>query len=332
MKVLYFTDSDKDDIYSLTVLISQCYLNGIEIIGVVCDDGFLSYPQNISIVQFWLNNILNFTGIDVYRGLNRDNYLKQQRYFPELFITSYIDLMVTNFNYDPSVIPTYKNLDELILKLNNEDTNSISVLSTGNLTTFSYLLLSNPTLKSKIKTIYSMIGNYDLSGNVLPANLLEPNILSNSEYNAYLDPDSFSNIVRINNMKLNIVPLDCTNYAPLTNNTITQLQVIGTPYYNKCLDVFVRNIYTQFIALLETTLLTKNTKLYMWDLVATILFLKKLISQTYISPNIDISWTGKINTNVIEYNQKCNLYNYCNYDQLLNAIIESIFIPIPQEP
>ena len=332
MKVLFFTDSDKDDIYSLTVLISQCYLNSIEILGIVCDDGFLSYPQNVSIVQFWLNDILNFPGIDVYRGRNRDSYIKQQRYYPEAFITSYIDVMVTDFNYNPFVVPTYKTLDELMLKLNSEAPNTISILTTGNMTTLSYLLLSNPTLKTKIKTIFSMIGNYDVSGNVLPSDLSEPTILANSEYNAYLDPDSFSNVVKINTTKLNIVPLDCTNYAPLTKGTITQLQIIGTPYYNSSHDAFVKNIYTQFNALLQSTLITENTKLYMWDLLATILFLQKPISQKYISPSVDVIWTGKINTNLIEDNQKCILYNYCNYDKLLNAIIESIFIPIAPEP
>jgi len=332
MKVLFFCDSDKDDIYSLTILISQCYLNGIEILGIVCDDGFLSYPENVSIVQFWLNDILNFPGIDVYRGRTRDSYVKQQRYFPQAFIDSYIEVMVTDFSYNPLVIPTYKTLDELMLKLNNEASNTISILTTGNMTTLSYLLLSNPTLKTKIKTIFSMIGNYDVSGNVLPANVLEPTILANSEYNAFLDPDSFSNVAKINTTKLNIVPLDCTNYAPLTNATITQLQIIGTPYYNSCLDAFVKNIYTQFIALLQSTLITENTKLYMWDLVATILFLQKSISQTYISSSIDVIWTGKINTNLIEDTHKCILYNFCNYNQLLNAIIECIFIPIPPEP
>ena len=332
MKVLFFTDADKDDLYSLTILIAQCYLNSIEILGVVCDDGFLSYPQNVSMVQYWLNTILNFPGIDVYRGLNRNSYLKQQRYFPELFITSYIDVMVQNFGYDPSVTPTYKTLDELTIKINNQSPNSIFILTTGNMTTFSYMLTSNSSFKNKINKIYSMAGNYDVSGNVVPSTITDPLIVANSEYNAYLDPDSFSNVSKIMTTSFNIVPLDCTNYAPLTQETITQLQLIGTPYYNNTQNTFIKNIYTQFIALLNSTLITINTRLYMWDLVATIIFLQKQISQRYISPSIDIIWTGKINTNRLNNNQKCVLYNYIDYDKFLNAVIESIFIPIPPTP
>ena len=329
MKVLFFCDSDKDNLYSLTILIAQCYLNSIEIIGIVCEDGFLSYPQNVSIVQFWLNTILKFPNIDIYRGLDRDSYIKQQRVFPESFITSYIDNMNTTFGYDPTVIPTYKTLDQLLIKINKYNNNSLSILTTGNLTTLSYLIsINTSSFENKIKTIYSMIGNYNVEGNIVPSSLVNPNIVANSEYNAFLDPDSFSNVVNRTHSILNIVPLDCTNYAPLTQNTIVQLTKIGLNYYNNRQNDFIKNIYTQFIALLNTTLLTENSKLYMWDLVATILFLKKQINQKYITPSIDITWTGKIDSNKCNKMNKCMLYNYLNYNKLLNAIIECIFIPI----
>lgn len=327
MKVLFFTDTDKDDIYSLTVLIAQCVMNGLEIIGIVCDDGFLSYPQNISVAQFWLKDVLNFNGIDVYRGRDRDQDLKQNRNFPESFITSYLDVLNNRFDYMLTDPPTYKSLYELMVKISREPPNSISVLTTGNMTTLSYLLTEYTTLKSKIKTIFSMIGNYDVAGNVLPVN----GILPNSEYNAYLDPGSFSNVARINRTTLQIVPLDCTNNAPLTTETIAKLQDLGAPYYANCQNEQLKNIYSQFVTMLTSTLITENTTLYMWDLVATILFLKKSVGQTYITQSIDIADSGKINANYVDDNQKCILYTYCDYDKLLTAIIETLFIPIPQQ-
>jgi len=327
MKVLFFTDADKDDIYSLTVLIAQCVMNGVEIMGIVCDDGFLSYPQNISVVQFWLKDILNFNGIDVYRGRDRDEDLKQNRNFPEAFITSYLDVLKSDFAYMLTDPPTYKSLDELMVKISRARPNSISVLTTGNMTTLSYLLTEYTTLKSKIKTIFSMIGNYNVPGNVLPVNGIPPN----SEYNAYLDPASFSNVAIINRTNLQIVPLDCTNNARLTEETITKLQELGAPYYANCQNEQLKNIYNQFVTMLTSTLITENTTLYMWDLVATILFIKKSVGQTYITQSIDIADSGKINANYVDDNQKCIIYTYCDYDKLLTAIIESLFIPIPQD-
>lgn len=327
MKALFFTDSDKDDIYSLTVLIAQCVMNGLEIIGIVCDDGFLSYPQNISVVQFWLKDILKFNGIDVYRGRDRNQDLKQNRNFPETFITSYLDVLNNEFTYMLTDPPTYKSLDELMVKISREPPNSISVLTTGNMTTLSYLLTEYTTLKSKIKTIFSMIGNYNVPGNVLPVNGIPPN----SEYNAYLDPASFSNVAIINRTNLQIVPLDCTNNAPLTEETIAKLQELGAPYYENCQNEQLKNIYNQFVTMLTSTLITENTTLYMWDLVATILFIKKSVGQTYITQSIDIADSGKIDANYVDDNKKCIIYTYCDYDKLLTAIIESLFIPIPQE-
>jgi hypothetical protein len=83
--------------------------------------------------------------------------------------------------------------------------------------------------------------------------------------------------------------------------------------------------------MLTSTLITENTTLYMWDLVATILFIKKSVGQTYITQSIDIADSGKINANYVDDNQKCIIYTYCDYDKLLTAIIESLFIPIPQD-
>jgi hypothetical protein len=87
--VLLFIDSDQDDIYSLIILAAQHYLGKIKIIGIVCDDGFLSFPQNISVVNFWFKNVIQLEEVDVYRGLDRNSYLKQQRNYPIEWIHRY---------------------------------------------------------------------------------------------------------------------------------------------------------------------------------------------------------------------------------------------------
>ena len=156
MRVLLFCDSYKDDLYSLTILIAQCYHRSIEIIGIVCDDGFISYPQNISIIQFWITDMLKSPGIDLFRGMDRNAYLKQQNYFPISFIDSYIDRMSERYGYDPKVLPTNLTLDDLLLKIGRYAERSISVLTTANLTTLSHLISTDAKFENKIKSIHSM--------------------------------------------------------------------------------------------------------------------------------------------------------------------------------
>ena len=322
INVLLFIDSDQDDIYSLTVLASQHFLGKIKIIGIVCDDGFLSFPQNILVVDYWFKNIIKLEGIEIYKGMNRTNYLKQQRDYPKEWVDSFIERLKINFDYNPSIIPEYKTIDELLKKINKFSKKSISVLTTGNLTTFSYLLKNNISIKNKFNKIYSMIGNYKVSGNTIPAIYSEPNIVPDSEYNAYIDTDSFANT--INYAKINIVPLDCTNYAPLNSKTILDLTKIGNIYYEKSNNIFLKNVYNIFIKLLNSVLLGPDTDLYLWDLVSTMLFLNKKLNQKYITRNININWTGRIIKNNKSIN-KCKIYNYIDYSKLILEINNCIF-------
>jgi len=322
MNVLLFIDSDIDDIYSLSVLASQHFLGKIKIIGIVCDDGFLSYPQNISIVDYWFKNVLHLYGIDIYRGLDRDSYLKQQRFYPGEWISNFLENFKNKFGYDPTFIPEYKSTDELIKKINKLPNQSLSVLTTGNLTTFSYLLTLYPFLTSKFLKVYSMIGNYKVPGNVIPEVSSDPTIVSDSEYNAFIDRDSFSNVIQ--KTKINIVPLDCTNYAPLTSETIEDLITIGNPYYEKSKSKFLKNVYINFIKLLKMSIGGPDSKLYLWDLVTTVLFLNKNIQQKSIIRNVDINWTGKIIQNDKSIN-RCNIYSYIDYHKLIIEINKCIF-------
>ena len=144
-----------------------------------------------------------------------------------------------------------------------------------------------------------------------------------------MDPDSFANIVRWCGDILHIIPLDCTDYAPITRCTLKRLSAMGSKYHNDTNNDFIKNIYSQFIRLLGDTPTTINTKLYMWNIVATMLFLDKPMDQQYISPNVTISWTGRIvDANLDDnHSNRCIVFNYIDYEKLLHAIIDSIFFP-----
>ena len=72
--VFLFNDVDKDELYSLNVLIAQDYLGSLHIDGIVAEDGFLSYPDNLCMLAFWLRE-LRARPIPVYRGIDRSDYL-----------------------------------------------------------------------------------------------------------------------------------------------------------------------------------------------------------------------------------------------------------------
>lgn len=169
-----------------------------------------------------------------------------------------------------------------------------------------------------------MISNVQVPGNVIPADPCMPDIVANSEYNAYLDPDAFSEVCHSLSCQMKIVPLDCTNYAPLDEETIIRLRVIGDSYLKKCNNPFIINNYNLFIQLLETTLITINTKLYLWDLVATMIFLQTPNQQRYVRKKLFVSWTGQLQKSNDMKN--CLLYyNYIDFNLLLHNIIKSIF-------
>lgn len=313
-KVIIFMDADKDDLYSLNLLIAQHYVKNINIIGIVCDDGFLDYPQNVIMTNFWVYDILKMYNVDIYKGIHRNLFLKEKRFFPSDFISSFIEVMKKDFNYNPNKKPIYTDIQELINKINKINDN-IYVLTTGNLTSLSYII-SN-IRNTNILKIYSMIGNYKVKGNVI--NPLNIDIIPNSEYNAYLDPDSFSKTIQLTNV--HIVPLDCTNYAPLNDDTITKIIHLGNAYIENTNDKFILDNYGNFVKLLKSTTLTINTKLYMWDSVAALIFLGVDINQKYYKDNIDISWTGEI-IKGIHYN---NIYNYIDYNAFLENIVKVLF-------
>lgn len=315
--VIYFMDTDKDDIYSLIILLAQHYHQTINLKAIICDDGFLSYPENISLTSF----ILNYLEIDIpiYKGVERNSYLKQHRNFPPEFISSYLEMMKKNFNYQFSKI-NKPYIDVLMKELYKED--SLEILVTGNLTSLSYILRRYPLIQKNINKVTIMGGNINTKGNVLPQNPKHNFILPNAEYNFWLDPDSISDVLEILRGKVEIVPLDCTNFAPLNKNIINEIKCENYSFSKK--DKFLTKLYNTFIKLLETTLETENGNLYLWDLVATLIFLNYDIKQRVNFIPLKISMTGKLTP---YFGNKHIFYESINFQIMKKTILHSIFKP-----
>lgn len=139
-----------------------------------------------------------------------------------------------------------------------------------------------------------------------------------------MDPDALSFLTNHLDLNFRIVPLDCTNYAPLNQDTIDTLEQIGQDYLNQCKDVFLIRNYTYFLRLLQTTILTINTRLYLWDLVATMIYLTNSGQNYVCKDKLTVVWTGRFEKKM-SLGSKNVYYNYIDYNLLLNNIIQCLF-------
>ena len=360
-KVLFFLDTDKDDLYSLCLICAQHYYGIIEVIGIVIDAGFIYNIQDgLLIVQQWLNKINVGTNIDhqsdscfpfklnLYAGLPRPDFLAL-RLFPDSWITTYISDLKTNYNItipnfdyannmftDQVVETTSPSVNILFNHLYQYCDKSILCLTTSPSTSLGIGLDKFPFLSSKIESIYSMASNYLVPGNVPLINndianitLPNPYLDYSGEYNSFMNPYSLQRIcLSINSdINVNIIALDCTNYAELMNITVAEFEAFAKPFLDIVTDQWTINLYNYFISLVSTTLITETDKIYLWDLCATNIALGSNIKQYFISGMPKISVTGKSelyyysNDNI----NKVKIYTFLSYQKLLLNTIRIIF-------
>ncbi len=357
-KIVLFIDADKDDLYSLCLIAAQQYYGIIDVIGIVVETGFVSIQDGLLFTQQFLNKIQVATNIDncnygfpikfnLYAGFPRPEYL-DRRLFPKIWVNSFVNRMkeiynitIPNYDYitnefiDIPVNTNAPNVDILFSEIMNlENLNRIKILATGPPTSLAIGLDKYPIISSKIKSIYCMASNYLTKGNVPEQDSLyagltlhTPYLDFNGEYNAFLNPYALQRVILSvgNNIDINIIPLDCTNYAPLTTDTINEIKVIAQPYlyFNK--NPWTINLYNYFVSLVETTIITINSTLYLWDLCAANIALGSDVEQFYILGSPIISVSGKINLNTFNSNDRVKIYMSLKYIKLLINSIRIIF-------
>lgn len=357
-KVLLFIDADKDDYYSLCLNVAQHYYGIIEIIGIVVDIGFLPNIQDgLLITKQWLNKFQVATNLDtqdygfpiklnLYAGLPRHTYLKN-RLFPIKWIVGYLteikkayDITLPNYNYVTNefieeVVETgAPSVNVLFSEFSKLKDKSLLCLTSGPPTSLGIGLDKYPILSSKIASIYCMASNYLVPGNVPKEDndfagiaLSSPYDDYSGEYNAFMDPYSLQRILLSvqHNINVNIIPLDCTNYANLIPSTINELKTISEPFLNSNTNPWVTNLCNSFISLVETTILTENGQLYLWDLCATNIALNSNVEQNFILGNPIVEPSGKFKQYSYGTNDKVKIYTSLKYEKLLVNSIKIIF-------
>ena len=323
-KILWIQNSTRDDLLVLCVLISQLYLNSIEIIGIICEDGNVYPTNNVNLINYFIKTVLNYniTNIPVYKGIDRDPYLQQQNFFPQTVTDVYLEELNVLFNYQTDNSPVTTNINNLINQIENLPSNSLNILCTGQNTTLSYLLTNYSWFQSKICDVTDLSGNYKVNGNIIKN---DPYLIPNSEYHAYFDPTAFSNVLHYLNRRLKIVPLDCTDYSHVTDEDKQFLIDQGAIYAKKTKNDFLININTNLNKLLSISVQTSIETLYWWGFVALVIFLGQKADQKNIVKNIEIDWTGKIYESIAGDNNKGYIFNYINNQKMLNLIIYDIY-------
>lgn len=358
-KVIIFIDTDKDDLFSICLDCAQHYYGIIEIVGIVIESGFIINIQDgLLITQQWLNKLNVGTNLDkkdkndypikinLYAGFPRPKYL-DKRLFPKDFVQVYLNLIKKNFgiiipnynyvtgNYTNMIIETgAPSVDKLFSILEFNENKSIKCITTSPTTSLALGLDKYSFLSLKIQEIYSMTSNYLVPGNVLQknnddANIFLPKPYSNysGEYNAFMNPSSLQRICLSvkDNINVNLVPLDCTNYAPLTLNTVNELKKIAEPFLPYITNPWVKNLYKNFILMVSIGELSESAGLYLWDLCVTNIALGSKIEQNYILGTPIISVTGKTESYYYTKEDNVKIYTYINYKKLLVNSIRILF-------
>lgn len=357
-KVLFFLDADKDDYYSLCLIAAQQYYGVIDVIGVVVDTGFVPNIQDgLLLTKQWLNKIQVATNLDtedygfpikfnLYAGIPRPAFL-DNRLFPKIWTNSFIAEMkkvygttLPNFNYyineftDQVVETGAPSVDILFTEISKYSDKSILSLATGAPTSLGIALDKYPFLNAKISSIYSMASNYLVPGNTPKTDsdyaditLPGPYLDYSGEYNAFMNPYALQRIALSvkNDIDVNIVPLDCTNYANLVPSTVVELKAIADPFLYYIKTPWVVNLCEYFISLVATTLVTENSTLYLWDLCATNIALGSKVDQFYILGSPIVETSGKIKQYHYDSEDKVKIYMSLNYQKLLVNSIRIIF-------
>jgi pyrimidine-specific ribonucleoside hydrolase len=129
----------------------------------------------------------------------------------------------------------YQSALELITSVIESSSEPITIFAVGPLTNIAELLEQNPALTENIGSIYIMGGAIEAPGNV---GIDDPV----AEWNIYIDPYA-ANIVLRSGAAVTLVPLDATQYVPVTRGFYGQLGMIKqTPEASFVYDMLGANL------------------------------------------------------------------------------------------
>jgi hypothetical protein len=228
---IIFTDCDEDDTMAITVMaIQQALYNGVDILGIVVEDGFLPIDQGLHWLSYWMQSLFPQLDIPLVRGYPRDPYLNQTRYFPPSWVSEYTGLLDTYYPLWSSVTPKEHPLESFMKSLlsSADSRGDYNALSIGPTTTLPRLLELYPDFRKRVTYAIFDLGsisphliypgtNEGRKGKastpwnnplqpltlalfhhfihaILPTGVPSPNTSVDTTWNAFMNPDGLSKV------------------------------------------------------------------------------------------------------------------------------------------
>jgi pyrimidine-specific ribonucleoside hydrolase len=209
------TDMGNDDVLALIFLMQH---PGVELQAVtVVGTGLVHCAPGIRNVQGLLE-LTQYADIPVSCGTEEP--LDGEHPFPQAWRSAADRLWGLNLptnNRQPSPLPA----PDLIVESLAEADQPVTILALGPLTNLAQAFQSDPEVINKIEQLYLMGGAVEAPGNVYDPNLGFDN--RTAEWNIYADPLA-ARIVFESGVPITMVPLDATNYVPVSMPFFQRLQ------------------------------------------------------------------------------------------------------------
>ena len=242
------TDMGTDDWLAIAFIAQdqQIDLLGISIVG----NGLASCSNAVHNAQYILNMSSRNSKKPIACGSNwpMDGYAS----YPKIWRATGANMMGET---TPSANSEgYGDGPTLLAQLLQTSPQPVNILAIGSMTNIATVITAEPSLKNKIKRIYSMGGAVNVDGNLRVHGFTDNHTNSKAEWNYYIDPVA-TKIVFKSGIPLTLVPLDATNKVPLTKEFIARLNN-PTP---KPLEAFSLRIFNNIAKS------TANGEYFHWD-------------------------------------------------------------------
>ena len=204
-----------------------------------------------------IKNAMSLTALagqpDIPVSCGRTTPLQGDHAFPTEWRTRVDSLAGLSLQSNPAPV-TPQTAVELLTSIIASMPDKVTILALGPLTNLAELLQSDPKIKDNIEMFYIMGGAVDVPGNVGASHAGIDN--SAADWNIYVDPRAAA-IVLQSGVPITLVPLDATNYVPVTTDFINRLKKDRqTPEANFTYDVLSKTQYYDFV---------KSGGYYFWD-------------------------------------------------------------------
>ena len=317
--LLIFNDSDFDDTLAIGLAVAQHQLGALNIVGIVCDDGFLTFPENVQWMSYWVHTLLDLPTLPIVEGIPRESYLASQRIFPPIWVQEYLGIL--DQYYSPWRQSSWLPQPSFLDLLKSLPPKSLDIVELGPVTTLAAWLTLYPWFACKIKTIWAEIGVLTSTYTITP-DLSKPYETVNTDWNAFLNPDGLATMVRCPPYRAALTSQECTENALYTPETVAAMITLSASYPNN-------NTSVQELLFLERLLELQTEQqdiLYLWDVATMLLYFEQPMNQRFEKKHCEILWTGKT-----KLTQECpTLRVYTYFDTLLYipAFVNSLFLPI----